>query len=311
MGLIDGQDLPFDRAQLLCIAQSQLVRRQQDVELELLVRPAELVLADRLARRSVAAVADNVEIRRPRRELGLPGGDGRERNDDEKRAKLVQGVKEVREEGDRLDRLAEPHLVRQDAVLALGPQVREPVQPRQLEVFEFASGGGDVVWVLIDFDEGRTFVARVIRRAEGEFGALLANVVGLDLCARNGAYLVLMLPGALVIVETRPFDEVLDASIDFALADDTLDDFVRIEVLLFAFLVDLERLDVLAGDAWGIEPHLVHFVGFDVVIDALETLVALQELVGLVGVVEMGKSFPLDVEALGEATSEWEPCKRN
>ena len=43
---------------------------------------------------------------------------------------------------------------------------------------------------------------------------------------------------------------------------------------------------------------LVEAVGLDVIVDALEALVALQKLVSLIRILEMGESLPFDVEAL-------------
>ena len=98
MRLIDGQRLPLDLAELASIAERKLVRREQHVELELLRAGPKLVLADHLARWCGPDVHDHVQVRRPSRELGLPGGDRRERDDDEEGAVLLHLVEQVREE---------------------------------------------------------------------------------------------------------------------------------------------------------------------------------------------------------------------
>jgi hypothetical protein len=43
---------------------------------------------------------------------------------------------------------------------------------------------------------------------------------------------------------------------------------------------------------------LIDFVCFDVVVDALQTFEPLQEFVGFVSIMQVGKVFPLDVKAL-------------
>jgi hypothetical protein len=80
--------------------------------------------------------------------------------------------------------------------------------------------------------------------------------------------------------------------------DDALDGSERLELLLLALLVDLQRLDVLTADTWRVDARLPLLVRLDVVVDALQPLEALEEVVCLVCVVQMRKVFPFDVEAL-------------
>jgi len=75
-----------------------------------------------------------------------------------------------------------------------------------------------------------------------------------------------------------------------------------LELLLISLLFDLKTLEIFVGEAGIGELELVYFVTLYVVVDPLEALVTLQELVCLVGVVEMRKSFPFDMETLPKAS---------
>mmetsp|Transcript_11043 Transcript_11043/g.35140 ORF Transcript_11043/g.35140 Transcript_11043/m.35140 type:complete len:322 (+) Transcript_11043:2994-3959(+) len=67
-------------------------------------------------------------------ELAHPGGEHREGRDDEVGPAHAEVELEVREEGDRLQRLAQPHLVGEDAVEPVVVAHRQPAQPVQLVV---------------------------------------------------------------------------------------------------------------------------------------------------------------------------------
>lgn len=103
MGFIHQQRLPLDRAQVLSILQHELVRRQEDVEFEFLWVRTKLELANDFTRLARADVGDDVEIGRPGLELGLPGGEGGQGDDDQEGAVLVDGVDEVGKECDGLN----------------------------------------------------------------------------------------------------------------------------------------------------------------------------------------------------------------
>lgn len=105
MSLVDRQRLPLDIAQLLRIPQRQLISSQQDIHLELLIRRSEFVIPNHLAGGRCSDICDDIDIRGPGLELGLPGGDGGKRDDHEEGAVLVHFVKEVGKESDGLDGL--------------------------------------------------------------------------------------------------------------------------------------------------------------------------------------------------------------
>ena len=81
MRFVDQKRLPLDLLDFLQVFEDHLVRREQDVELELLRCPP-LVLADHLPGGCGTQVADDVHVWCPLGKLLLPGGNGREGNDD-------------------------------------------------------------------------------------------------------------------------------------------------------------------------------------------------------------------------------------
>ena len=105
--LVHHEHLPLDLAELLDVPQRDLVRRQQNVHLQLLHRRPELVLARDRARGGAADVRDDVQLGRPRLEPRLPGGNRRQRHDDEVGPALLLGLDEERDQRDRLDSLSE------------------------------------------------------------------------------------------------------------------------------------------------------------------------------------------------------------
>ena len=85
---------------------------------------------------------------------------------------------------------------------------------------------------------------------------------------------------------------------------DPLDNLVALVHILDTLLVDLILLNLLSGgfpffiftlEALIDDPDFV-----DVILDPLETLVALEERVEFIGIVYMGISFPFDVETLSD-----------
>ena len=92
-------------------------------------------------------------------------------------------------------------------------------------------------------------------------------------------------PCAVVVVEAVPLAEVLDLVSEFALRDDAFDDFERLQVFLLPLFVEEQYLFIFARERSVIDALLVQLVRFDVVVDALQALIAFKEFVVLVCVV--------------------------
>ena len=122
MSFVDGEVLPSDVTELCAVLENELVGGDEDVELDLFGR-AELVLSDHGSTGTVANVSESVEVGSPMLQLAHPCGQRGEGHNDEEGAVLVAGMEEVREEGDGLNSLAETHLVGENAVLVLTPEV--------------------------------------------------------------------------------------------------------------------------------------------------------------------------------------------
>ena len=82
-------------------------------------------------RRGAAAHLERAERRAPLGELAVPVGEGRLRDDDQVGARHAAALLQVAEQRDRLQRLAEAHLVGEDGVDAAAVHGREPAQPAQ------------------------------------------------------------------------------------------------------------------------------------------------------------------------------------
>lgn len=123
-------DLPEDEP----VLQDDLVRRQDDVELELGLRTVELVVPDHSAAPRVPDVRQHVQVRRPLPELPGPAGQRRQRHDDKERPEHVVVPHKPLHKGHNLDGLPEPHLVRKDPVHPRAVALHEPVEPLQLVV---------------------------------------------------------------------------------------------------------------------------------------------------------------------------------
>ena len=84
--------------------------------------------------------------------------------------------------------------------------------------------------------------------------------------------------------------------------NDPLDGATPLKILLDALLFELVGLNLLrrelARSTTGLEVGVAGPDVLDVVVNTLETFVALEKLVCLFGVVEMRKAFPLDMEPL-------------
>ena len=117
--------------------------------------------------------------------------------------------------------------------------------------------------------------------------------------------LLLGFPGTVGVGQTLPLDEVSEMWIGHflvgmvvALGNDTFDRLEALNEFGLSFLFDLKGFDVLAGSI-GVGKERLFGVedGLDVVVDALEARVRLQKVVGLVGVVKVRVTLPLDDEA--------------
>ena len=100
---------------LLAIVHLQASHEAGSPHLAILV--VHLVLLDHVATGRRAVVDDNVEVR-PRLKLSLPVPEGGERNDDEERT-ADPVTEHLLDERQALDRLAETHLIGQNAVLSV------------------------------------------------------------------------------------------------------------------------------------------------------------------------------------------------
>mmetsp|Transcript_1341 Transcript_1341/g.4128 ORF Transcript_1341/g.4128 Transcript_1341/m.4128 type:complete len:347 (+) Transcript_1341:2241-3281(+) len=144
--LVHGQVVPAQSTEHAAVPQQDLVGGDQHVHARrhashaaaqqraVVLAAVEFVLAHHRAALRVPRVHHRVESRRPPVKLLLPLRHGRERNHHQEGTLQVVLVKQVAEQGHGLDRLAQTHLVGQDAVVVLRPQVRHPVETMQLVV---------------------------------------------------------------------------------------------------------------------------------------------------------------------------------
>lgn len=132
VGLVDHKVLPAEGAKNALVLHHNLVCRQEDVELELVVLAVELVLLDDLPAGAVPAVHDDVHARGPLAELLRPVGERREGHDDQEGAKDVVVLHKALQEGDGLHCLTKTHLVREYPVCLVAVAVRQPVQAFKL-----------------------------------------------------------------------------------------------------------------------------------------------------------------------------------
>ena len=96
VSLVNHQYLPLDLRQILGITQSELISSEQNIHLQFLEGFPKFVCSYVLPCESVPDVGDNVDVWCPSCKLGLPGGDGGERDDDKEGAVLVPAMKQVR-----------------------------------------------------------------------------------------------------------------------------------------------------------------------------------------------------------------------
>jgi len=277
--LVNLQSLPFDLLEILAVLENELVRGEKDVEAKILGR-AKLGLTDHVTRGGGAHVDDNVEIRSPGAELHCPGVDRRQGNDNEEGAVLLLSVEQVRKEADRLDSLAETHLVGEHATVAtLAPEVCEPVESSKLEGLEGASTL-EVLGVLGNLLVSRSTVDGVVVGTGGNCGTSHACVVRLNSVLGLVLDVVVGLPGALGVLQVGPLAEEQGnrtaITLLLLLAHYALHKLVALQELLVALAVNLVLLEVFAcrlplGIRRGVVVCLLQLPHFlNVVFDLLE-----------------------------------------
>ena len=140
----------------------------------------------------------------------------------------------------------------------------------------------------------------------GELGLSLTLTIGRDLFLGDRVDLLVKLPGAVVVVETHPLAEILHVTTaGLAMGDDALNVAEGFEIFFLPLLFEMESFAVFLRNSRSIDTGLPYFVGLDVIVDAFEAPEALEEFIGFVCVVEMGKVFPLDMEALAKRVIIW------
>ena len=137
--LVDGNVDPVDLVEKALVEDDDLVGRHDDVEHARLA----LLVADTLALFPGAVQLLGADHGAPLFELAQPVAQRRLGHDDEVRPRDAAHLVEVAQDGDRLQGLAQPHLVGQDgAAVGPAPVEGQPVEPGdlvrvQLEGFEF------------------------------------------------------------------------------------------------------------------------------------------------------------------------------
>ena len=109
--LINCQCLPLYIAEFFGVPQSELIRRQQNIHLQFLVRWPKLMRADDFAGCSGSDVSYNVHVRSPSGKLSLPSCNRRQGNDDQKWTILVHLVEEIGQESYSLHGLRSKRLL--------------------------------------------------------------------------------------------------------------------------------------------------------------------------------------------------------
>ena len=199
--------------------------------------------------------------------------------------------------------LSEAHFVSENAILALRPQVCEPVQPCKLELFELSTRGLNVIWVRLDLHEVRSLVSGIVRAPEREPALLFAFIEGINLVLRNALDFVNDLPRAVVLRKPGPFAEIFDITGGLTHSNATFNRLVQLEVLPFAFLVEQKGFGIFTTEIRIRKTGFVLLIAFNVIVDTFKTLKALQELVILVGIMQMREVLPFDMETLQRMSS--------
>ena len=133
--LADDDVLPLDLAQHGLILHHELERGEQHVELA----ARHLLALDLLAHTRRALVDHHPDVRGPLDELVGPVGQRGERHHDQERAIILLHLHDVGDQRDRLDGLAQAHLVGQDAVEVVVVQGDHPLQALQLVCLQVAA----------------------------------------------------------------------------------------------------------------------------------------------------------------------------
>lgn len=198
--------------------------------------------------------------------------------------------------------LSETHLVSQNSIFAIAPEKGEPVEPCELEILQLTASSGNVFRIFVHALELRPGILGIDGALVGELALCFAAPVRSDLLFGDRIDIFLQFPCTMLIVEALPFAEVfhlgLVTSRGLSVGDDAFDIAESFEFFFFTFLVEKKGFNVLTRKTRGFEASFPLFVGLDIVIDALEAFEALEEFVGLIGIVEMRKVLPFDMKAL-------------
>ena len=178
MALVDDNVIPRNLAEHTLVVDDRLVLADDDVEA---TRIRELGLVERLACALVALVRDGLDRRRPLGKLVGPVRERAERHDDQERAVVELLLLEVRHESDGLNRLAETHLVGQDAVQPVVVQRHEPLDAEQLVRLQRAAREKTRLLLDLLLDAVRHGVVGLGLGCLGRSVALLAVGAGLGL----------------------------------------------------------------------------------------------------------------------------------
>ena len=142
--------------------------------------------------------------------------------------------------------LPETHLVGQDAILTLAPQVCQPVQSSELEILQLTTSFGDIFRVFSNLLEGRALSARVSHTFERKLGLRFPLTISIKLFPRDRTDLFQGFPCAVFIIEAIPLAEIFDFTLDtVAVRNDTFNRLVKFEVLLLTFLIQEKRFTLL------------------------------------------------------------------
>jgi hypothetical protein len=149
----------------------------------------------------------------------------------------------------RQTNLAKSHLISQNTILTLAPQVSQPIQPSQLEILQFASSLTDILWIRCNLRESRPLVFRIYHALIRELGFTLPCPIGVNLLLRDRLDLILTLPCTVLVVEICPLAEVFRFSLDTrTLCDDALDDLVSLAFLFQTLLVQEKSFVLFWGE---------------------------------------------------------------
>ena len=136
MGLINQQRAPLYLAEGLRVLEYHLVRRDQRIKLPLPAgnrRPAgKLKLPDDLTTAAVTHVHQRVYVRDPLGKLLGPVWHRRQRHNHQRRLPQILNLGQIPHQTRALNRLSQPHLIRQNPIHRSGPVEHHPVQALEL-----------------------------------------------------------------------------------------------------------------------------------------------------------------------------------